>query len=87
MPGEDNDQLTCSRCSNEAKAEDDFCPHCGELFADGIQCSQHPHLPGVGVCIICALAFCDDCGGMILGHFLCKRHESYEIYGKGLWGP
>ena len=80
MSTEDDDQLMCSRCSNRAKAEDDFCPHCGELFTDGIRCSQHPQLPASGVCIICALPFCDECGGAVVGHFLCAHHDSYEIY-------
>jgi hypothetical protein len=80
MPDSENDQLICPRCSHEVVDEDDFCPQCGELFADEVRCSHHPKEEAAGVCIICALPFCDDCGGLVAGHFLCEHHETYEIY-------
>ena len=80
MSSSGEDALVCARCNNEVKAEDDFCPHCGELFADRVFCSQHPQIEATGVCIICSLPCCSDCGGLVFNRFLCDHHSKYEIY-------
>ncbi len=80
MPQAQNDPFVCPSCHNEVHANDDFCPHCGELFAVGITCSAHPRVQALGACIICALPYCRDCGGRVADHFLCHHHSTYEIY-------
>jgi hypothetical protein len=78
-PSDDND-LVCSHCRNEINADDDFCPHCGAMFAEALCCHRHKKSPADGVCIICALAYCGECGTLVQGRFLCNRHGNYEIY-------
>lgn len=80
MSHPDDDPFVCPRCSNEVEKEDDFCPHCGELFADAIACNEHPQVPAAGACIICAMPLCGKCGGLVANHFLCGHHITYEIY-------
>jgi zinc-ribbon domain len=80
MPDAMDDELTCPRCRNEVKDSDEFCPHCGELFADGVMCENHHERAADGVCIVCALPLCRTCGGSVSGRFLCNRHSTYEIY-------
>ena len=80
MPQSRNDPFVCPSCRNEVQANDEFCPHCGELFADGITCSTHPAMGAVGACIICALPYCRECGGKVAEYFLCDHHSTYEIY-------
>ena len=80
MSESEDDLLICPRCSSEVKMEDEFCSHCGELFADGTFCSRHLQEQATGVCIICALPYCGDCGGIVGNGFLCDRHSMHEIY-------
>jgi RNA polymerase subunit RPABC4/transcription elongation factor Spt4 len=70
----------CPRCHTEVDATDDFCPNCGELFAEGPVCYNHQDREAGGVCIICCLPFCTNCARMVQGRFLCDKHKSYEIY-------
>ena len=80
MSGSDDDYLLCPRCRNDVKAQDDFCTHCGVLFQEGVACRHHPGTQAAGACIICALALCAECGGLVAGRFLCNHHSDYEIY-------
>ena len=72
--------FTCTRCNNEVKRGDDFCPNCGSLFVDHIRCSRHGTQEAEGVCLICCLPYCKDCGGFANNLFLCDAHGNYEIY-------
>jgi len=74
------DPLFCELCNNLVKAEDDFCPECGALFADNLFCENHADILADGVCILCALPFCERCGATINNHFLCNEHNAYEIF-------
>ena len=80
MSDTEDDPLVCPRCANEVKADDDFCFHCGEIFADAVFCRNHSKVPAVGVCVICAFPCCGKCGGMVGNKFLCEEHSRYEIY-------
>jgi len=80
MSNPENGPFLCPACHNPVRDKDDFCPHCGELFAEGVTCSTHPGIPAAGACIICALPYCRDCGTPVTGHFLCEHHRKYEIY-------
>ncbi len=70
----------CPRCGGGVEQDDDFCPHCGELFADDVSCTRHPGRAAEGACIVCSKAFCTECGGMVNDHFLCEQHCMVEIY-------
>jgi hypothetical protein len=80
MAEENEETLSCSNCDAEIKSDDEFCPECGELFIEEAFCSQHPSKAATGVCIVCALPFCPDCGGRVQNRFLCHDHEMLEIY-------
>ena len=69
----------CPRCNSTIRETDDFCPECGALFAEGVTCHHHPGREAEGVCIICSLPGCTECGGRTLGRFLCTLHRGYEI--------
>ena len=80
MIDQNEDEFVCPRCSSKVREDDDFCTHCGELFADGTVCSTHEQSKAIGACIICACPCCELCGEFVDGHFLCDHHSSYEIY-------
>jgi hypothetical protein len=70
----------CTRCGNTVSPDDDFCPHCGDLFSENVFCINHSDLRASGVCIICAVPLCPACGSIVMGRFLCTHHSTYEIY-------
>lgn len=70
----------CPECKNEVNNDDEFCPECGTIFVDEVKCSFHSVIDAAGVCIICSLPFCSECGDAINKHFLCRSHFEYEIY-------
>ena len=72
--------LTCARCDNKVKKSDDFCPNCGALLVDNINCNRHGKQKAEGVCLICCLPYCKSCGGFTNNLFLCDAHSQYEIY-------
>jgi hypothetical protein len=80
MSDSKKDPLVCSNCEAEVQADDDFCPECGELFAENIFCSVHPTQPAAGICIVCAKPFCESCGGRVQNHFLCHEHDALHIF-------
>ncbi len=72
---------TCSRCNYPVKEDDDFCPECGTLFLEDVNCTNHKRIPAEGVCIICCEPFCKDCGFFVDDiYFLCNEHNEYEIF-------
>ena len=73
-------EYQCADCESPVRQEDEFCPHCGSLFMDGVTCSRHPERNARGVCIVCCLPFCGDCGKTSSNMFLCEEHQKYEIY-------
>ena len=80
MNESDNNLLTCEACNNPVNDDDDFCTNCGTLFIEGVFCSNHDNIAADGVCIICSLPFCKECGFRSNNHFLCNQHSNYEIY-------
>ncbi len=76
----DNDPYVCPRCTREVEKDDDFCPSCGELFAEGVTCEKHPGLKATGVCIVCSTPCCQDCGCLVNDRFFCRQHDTIEIY-------
>jgi hypothetical protein len=70
----------CPRCGEPVQPDDDFCPHCGELFLLQVPCRLHREKFAAGACIICAKPFCAECGARVGGKFLCHQHGGYEIY-------
>ena len=79
MKDSKNDPLLCSNCETEVQADDEFCPECGEVFAENVRCVLHPVETAAGVCIVCARPFCEECGGRVEHHFLCHEHETLHI--------
>ena len=80
MTGPEEDNYECPRCKEPVQPDDEFCVHCGELFLEEVSCSVHADRTAAGACIICAEAFCSECGGWIHRSFLCNQHSGYEIY-------
>lgn len=76
----DDTSYVCKRCGSAVEVDDDFCAHCGEIFADEVSCRNHPETPASGVCVICTLPLCASCGGMVNNSFLCEEHCTCEIY-------
>ena len=69
----------CEKCKADVEESFDFCPECGSLFVD-TECSEHTGQKAAGVCIICAVPYCKECGGNVNDKFLCVKHDNYEIY-------
>ena len=76
----ENDSIVCQHCDNVVKEDDDFCPECGTIFIDDLHCENHKNILADGVCIICAIPYCKKCAARINDHYLCNRHNGYEIY-------
>lgn len=75
-----SDEFVCPDCRKRVEEADDFCPHCGVIFSKGIVCDKHHRIEASGVCVVCGVPCCDECGGAMNGLFLCIRHSSYEIF-------
>lgn len=69
----------CPNCGTETNSDDDFCPDCGYLFIDGVTCANHADRLALGVCVICAEAYCDDCLSNEDGIYLCSEHKDMEL--------
>ncbi len=80
MTSTNDDLHVCPTCGIDVEDDSDFCPGCGELFAENVPCSRHPAQSAVGVCIVCARPFCSKCGGRVQNRFLCHDHDTLEIY-------
>ncbi len=59
--------------------DEDFCPDCGTIRLDRIECFHHSGSEAVGVCVICTHPSCLSCGAFVNGVFLCTEHTRYEI--------
>lgn len=77
---EENQKSICSFCNHTVKEDDDFCPECGSIFLQNVECINHKNIIADGVCIICMEPFCKDCGLFVNDiHFLCNKHSDYEV--------
>ena len=76
----ENETLICNNCENKIDDSDEFCPYCGTIFVEDLNCINHKNKEAKGVCVICRKAFCKKCGGRASGIFLCDEHYGYEIY-------
>lgn len=77
---EDQDDFECSFCENTVAHDDDFCPDCGTLFSNEIDCVLDPGVDATGVCVICCEPYCENCGSFVENKvFLCIEHAGYEI--------
>lgn len=75
-----NDKFECELCGADVNESDTYCPDCGALFVEGINCKNHPLDEAAGACIICGQAYCKKCGSRVRNLFLCNEHDAYEIY-------
>jgi hypothetical protein len=80
MEKNDEDVFSCAHCENDVKIDDEFCTHCGSILIDNVRCSHHPDVIAAGVCVICSVPCCKNCGGCVNDLFLCDAHSEYEIY-------
>ena len=76
----DDEILSCSKCNNDVRDDDEFCSQCGSIFIENVGCNRHSKVEAEGVCIICCLPFCEKCGAFANNVFLCDKHSGYEIY-------
>lgn len=70
----------CSKCEQPISATDEFCPNCGNLLDEDVNCINHENEAAEAVCVICCTPYCSDCGSWVNDIFLCAEHEGYEIY-------
>jgi hypothetical protein len=70
---------TCGNCNGDVLPEAQSCPHCGAIFDATMACRVHPSEEADGVCAICAIPCCHECGLWVNDIFLCGKHETYEI--------
>lgn len=76
----DNSKIVCKRCENEIEESSEFCNYCGALFLENTTCEVHSDKEAKGVCIICQLPYCENCGAESNNIFLCEAHGEYEIF-------
>ena len=79
MTNTNDSSIVCPHCGVEVRAHDEFCPDCGELFAESVVCHRHSAKLACGVCIVCCMPFCSTCGGRVQNRFLCDEHDMLEI--------
>ena len=77
---EEKNKIVCAFCESPVNEDDDFCSECGTLFIEEVNCVNHSQIPADGVCIICGLPYCKECGYRVNKLFLCSLHSDYEIY-------
>lgn len=70
----------CDNCDFQADDDSDYCPRCGTLFIENINCENHKKNEAKGVCVICGNPYCIHCGHSVKNIFLCNEHDYYEIY-------
>jgi hypothetical protein len=80
MPKSQIESRICSSCQAKAIGDPEFCPHCGNSFADGLRCVKHKSSDAIGVCVVCCLPYCSRCASRVNKRYLCHKHEGYEIY-------
>ena len=80
MTDANEDSAVCPHCGFNVREDDEFCPECGEIFEENVVCHRHTAKPASGVCIVCCLPYCSDCGGRVQNRFLCGNHDALEIY-------
>lgn len=73
------EKFKCPHCSGSVKANDDFCPECGTLFAEFVKCIEHTDKEANGVCVICCEPFCKECGIYVNKVFFCIDHCEYKF--------
>jgi hypothetical protein len=69
----------CDQCGGRVEPDSDFCVHCGIIFAEQIHCRTHPQNEAEGVCLICRIPFCGECGTTVNAVFLCQEHSTLRI--------
>ena len=72
--------LAREECGADVEKDDDFCPSCGVTFRDDVYCYKHASEPAKGVCLICSIPCCEECGMTQGQMFFCRRHGEYGIY-------
>jgi hypothetical protein len=73
----------CMQCGGEVQSEDEFCVHCGNVFAEQLHCRTHPQSDAEGVCLICRVPYCAECGATVGTVFLCRGHSTIEVFDHG----
>lgn len=69
----------CKTCDSELLYESDYCPSCGTIFIDHLNCTHHADEDAEAVCVICQKAFCNECGNDVNGRFFCANHMSVGV--------
>lgn len=72
-------ESTCHHCGLVVKEEEVFCTNCGGLLHGMIPCGRHADEEADGVCVICSMRCCSECGGWMGSFFLCNVHKRYEV--------
>ena len=80
MTNTNDSSAACPHCGAEVQIDHDFCAECGEIFADSVVCHRHPAKPASGVCVVCRMPSCSECGGKVQNRFLCEEHDTLEIF-------
>jgi hypothetical protein len=70
----------CEHCKLEIQSDSEYCPRCGTVLIENTFCENHLEAKAKGVCVICTIPFCNNCGHNDKNVFLCITHKGYEIY-------
>lgn len=76
----EEEEFFCTECNSEVQSDFEYCPNCGSIFTEDVCCENHTDKEAEGVCVICSLPFCEDCGESVNNLFLCGEHSEVEIF-------
>jgi len=51
----------CRVCNAAGARSDRFCPSCGTLAGDPLECERHPDRPAEAACVVCGMPLCRSC--------------------------
>jgi RNA polymerase subunit RPABC4/transcription elongation factor Spt4 len=71
--------LVCEACGNRVTEDATVCPHCGDLFEQGLQCEAHPGSEAISRCVVCGRLLCKRCEEKIAGRSFCPTHNAYRF--------
>lgn len=75
-----SEKTICGNCEQDILDDAEYCPRCGTILIDDVICNNHPDVEASGVCVVCSLPYCDNCGYTDDLVYLCNVHDHYEVY-------
>ena len=79
MTDSNESTMICDVCNANAVEGATSCAGCGSFYGEPQQCLKHGSVNGIGVCVLCGEAGCNECCAWAGSVFLCNDHAGYEI--------